>query len=138
LTIFSKERDEHIRHLRQVFERCRKYGISLNSKKSIFGVDEEKLLGHILSNDGVNINPSQVEAIQNIPLPGTKKVFLSFFGKINFIRRFIPNFAEITKPISNLLKKELVLKWNDESREAFKKIKDAISLSLVLMSPDCN
>jgi hypothetical protein len=98
LTIFSKERGEHIHHLRQVFERCRKYGISLNPKKSIFGVDEGKLLGHIISKDGVKIDPSQVESIQNIPLPRCKKVVQSFFGKINFIRRFIPNFAKSPNP----------------------------------------
>jgi hypothetical protein len=48
LTVFSKDRSDHIGHLRQVFERCRKYNISLNPTKSIFGVDEGKLLGHII------------------------------------------------------------------------------------------
>ena len=57
LTIFSKERSDHISHLRQVFIRCRKYGICLNPAKSIFGVDEGKLLGHIISKDGVKVDP---------------------------------------------------------------------------------
>ena len=57
LTAFLKERSDHISHLRQVFIRFRKYGISLNPSKSIFGVDEGKLLGHIISKDGVKVDP---------------------------------------------------------------------------------
>ena len=64
LTIFSKERSDHISHLWQVFIRCRKYGISLNPTKSIFGVDQGKLLGHIISKDGVKIDSERVEAIK--------------------------------------------------------------------------
>jgi hypothetical protein len=55
--VYSKNRSDHISHLTHIFERCRKYGISLNPKKTIFGVDEGKLLGHIISKDGINIDP---------------------------------------------------------------------------------
>jgi hypothetical protein len=113
LTMFSKDRKDHVRHLRQFFYICRKYGIPLNPKKSIFGVDEGKSLGHVVPNEGVTIDPTRIEAIQNIPLSENKKAMQSFFGKINFIRRFIPNFFEITKPISNLLKKDKEFKWDD-------------------------
>ena len=57
LTVFSKERPSHIGHLKQVFERCRNYGISLNPAKFVFGIDEGKILGHIISKDGVKIDP---------------------------------------------------------------------------------
>ena len=67
LTIFSKERPSHIGHLKQVFERCRKYSNSLNPTKSVFGIDEGKLLGHIISKDGVKVDPERIEAIKNIP-----------------------------------------------------------------------
>ena len=73
LTIFSKQRSDHISHLRQVFIRCRKYLISLNPAKSIFGVDEGKLLGHIISKDGVKVNLERVEAIEKVPLPHNLK-----------------------------------------------------------------
>ena len=69
LTVFSKERSDHISHLRQVFIRCRKYGISLNLAKSIFGVDEGKLLGQIIYKYGVKVDPERVEAIKKVPLP---------------------------------------------------------------------
>ena len=73
LTVFSKERSDHMGHLRKVFERCRKFGISLNPAKSGLGVDEGKLLVHIISKDGVKIDPERVEAIKNVPLPHNKK-----------------------------------------------------------------
>lgn len=73
ITVFSKTDEEHFLHLRRVFEKCRKIGISLNPKKILFGLEEGKLLGHIISKDGIKINPSRVEAILKIDPPRNKK-----------------------------------------------------------------
>ena len=73
LTIFSNTDEEHIYHLKILFQRCRKYGISLNPKKSLFSMDEGKLLRHIISNEGIHIDPARVEAIQEIDFPWSKK-----------------------------------------------------------------
>jgi hypothetical protein len=104
LTAISKKRGQHIQHLRTIFQRCREYGISLNPKKSIFGVDKGKLLGHIISKDGISIDPSRIEAIKKIPLPKDKKALQSFFGQINFIRRFILNFVRNREATQSLVK----------------------------------
>ena len=63
INFFSKSRADHPTHLRRVFERCRKYGISLNPKKSIFAVTEGKLLGFVVSKQGINIDPERTQAI---------------------------------------------------------------------------
>ena len=63
LTVFSKKRKNHMEDLRRVLQRCREHGISLNPKKSVFCVTEEKLLGHIVSQEGIKIDPDRVEAI---------------------------------------------------------------------------
>ena len=94
LTVFSGSDDEHLHHLRVVFQRCRKFGISLNPKKSLFAMDEGKLLEHIISKNGICIGPARVEEIQLIDLPQNKKEIQAFNGKTNFLRRFIPNMAE--------------------------------------------
>ena len=73
--------------------RCRKFGISLNPSKSIFGVTRGKLLGHIVSDSGINIDPERITAILNLPAPTSKKEVQYFMGVINFIRRFVPIFA---------------------------------------------
>ena len=107
LTVFSKSNPRHLKHLKKVFERCRKFGISLNPKNSLFDIKEGKLLGHIISKYGVVIDPKRVSAIQSLSLPRHKKEIQSFLGKINFLRRFIPNYAEIVKDITDMLKRTM-------------------------------
>jgi len=63
LTVFSNSDEENLCHLKIVFQSCRKYGISLNPKKSLFSMDEGKILGHIISKEGICIDPARVEAI---------------------------------------------------------------------------
>lgn len=63
ITIFSHSHEEHLHHLKKTFLKCRRYGISLNPKKSNFALKEGKLLGHIVSAEGVKIDPKRVEAI---------------------------------------------------------------------------
>ena len=69
LTVFSKSDQQHLDHLRQVFSKCKKYGISLNPKKSLFGLEEGKLLGHIISKYGMSIDPTRIEVVLQIPHP---------------------------------------------------------------------
>jgi hypothetical protein len=116
VTVYSKNREDHIQHLTQIFERCRKYGISLNPKKTIFGVEEGKLLGHIISQAGIRIDPEWIRAIAQLPLPHNKKAMQSFFGKINFVRKFTPDFAETIKPLQKMIRKDVEFKWDDERK----------------------
>ena len=73
ITVFSQSDDEHLKHLKQTFLKCRKYGLSLNPKKSHFVVQEGKFLGHLFSIDGIRIDPERVKAILKISLPRSKK-----------------------------------------------------------------
>ena len=66
LTIYSHSHHDHLQHLRKVFMKCRRYRISLNPKKSQFELNEGKLLGHIVSDEGVKIDLMRVEAIQKL------------------------------------------------------------------------
>lgn len=136
LTVFSKKREEHAYHLECVLQRCRQQGISLNPKKSIFGVTEGKLLGHIVSKEGIHIDPEQVKAIQQLPLPSSKPGVRSFFGQINFIRKFIPDFSEITKSIVDMMRDNVTFKWSEEGKRAFNQIKSAIADAPTLVYPD--
>jgi hypothetical protein len=103
--VYSKLDEENLQHLRRVFEKCKKFGISLNPKKTLFGLEEGKFLGHIISKDGIKIEPSRIVAIQKLEHPRNIKEFPSFIGKINFLRRFIPNLAECLGNITNIVKK---------------------------------
>jgi ribonuclease HI len=136
LTVFSKSDEDHIIHLKQTFEKCRKFGLSLNPKKSHFAMQEGKLLGHIVSRDGIRIDPKRVEAIETLAIPRNVKEIQSFLGKINFLRRFVPNFAEIVKLITDMLRKNNEVKWTTEAKASFAHIKKVISEAPVLASPD--
>jgi hypothetical protein len=136
VTMFSKSDDEHLWHLRRVFQKCRRFGISLNPKKCLFGLEEGKLLGHIISKEGIKIDPSRIEAILKVEHPRNLKELQSFIGQINFLRRFIPNLVELLRNITNMLKKDIKIKWDSESRQSFEQVKRALTESLVLISPD--
>ena len=83
-------------------------------------------MGHIVSRDGVKIDPTRVHAVQKIPLPKSKKDIQKFLGKINFLRRFVSNYAEIVKEITNMLKKENEVHSTKEARNSFSRIKEAL------------
>eukprot|EP00253_Pinus_taeda_P013363 PITA_13363 len=135
LTPFSKSDPEHLKHLRQVFTTCRKYGISLNPKKSLFGLEEGKLLGHIISKDGIRIDPERIQAILQMPHPRNIKELQAFLGKINFLRRFIPNLAELSRLLNNMLKEDSKVKWTVEANQAFEGITLALTQTPVLTNP---
>jgi hypothetical protein len=73
ITVFSRSDKEHCHHLKKVFLKCRRFGLSLNPKKPLFAMEEGKLLGHIVSTEGVRIDRSRVEAIQALSFPRSKK-----------------------------------------------------------------
>ena len=135
LTPFSKSDQGHLKHLRQIFLICRKYDISLNPTKSLFGLEEGKLLGHIISKDGIRIDPDKIQAILQVPYPRNIKELQAFLGKINFLRRFIPNLAEQIRLLNNMLKKDSKVKWTLEAKQAFEGIKMALTQAPVLTSP---
>jgi hypothetical protein len=132
LTVHSKKRGDHIHHLRIFFEICRLYGVSLNPKKFLFAVTQGKLLGHIVCKEGIDME--RVKVINELNPPTSKKGVQSFFGKINFVRRFVHDYATIVKPINLLLKKEHRFEWTTYTKEAFNSMKEEITTTPVLIS----
>jgi hypothetical protein len=111
VTVFSENKEDHLAHLRSVLQQCHKYDISLNPNKSIFAVEQDKLLRFIVSNEGMIINPERTQVILKLPPPSSKNSMQSFLGQINFVRRFIPNFSEMVRPLQNLIKKDIQYHW---------------------------
>ena len=83
----------------------------MNPNKTIFDVLEGKLLGHIISKTGISIYLERIETISQILLPQNKKGMQSFMGTINFVRRFVHNFAQIVKPLEQMIKQSVQFKW---------------------------
>jgi hypothetical protein len=95
---------EHVELLHMMFEKCRELQISLNLRKCIFCVPHGNLLGHIVCQEGVLVDPAKVVAIVNMLPPTSVKQFFSTLGHIRYYFRFIRRDANITTPMENLLK----------------------------------
>ena len=91
-----------------------KYNLRLNPKKCIFGVTSGKLLGHIVSERGIEVDPDKIKAIQEMPVPKTKKDVREFIGKLEYINRFIAKLTMICDPVFKLLRKNQPIEWNKE------------------------
>ncbi|XP_049394689.1 uncharacterized protein LOC125858980 [Solanum stenotomum] len=117
-------------------EVLRKYNLKLNPAKCAFGVPAGKLLGFIVSRKGIELDPSKIKAIQELPPPKTRKDVMSFLGRLNYISRFIAQSTVICEPIFKLLKKDAATKWTEECQRAFDRIKEYLSNPPVSVPPE--
>jgi hypothetical protein len=136
LPAHSMRRIDHPMHLRAIFVRCRFYRIRLNPHKCVFCVESGRLLGFIVSRHGIRVDPIKVEAILNIPPPSSLRQLQSLQGKANFLRRFIPNYAEITRGFTRLLKKGSEFVWDKTANDAFEALKLSLTKAPLLFPPD--
>jgi hypothetical protein len=132
----SLRRVDHPMHLRAIFVRCRFYRIRLNPHKCVFCVESGRLLGFIVSRHGIRVDPIKVEAILNLPPPSTLRQLQSLQGKENFLRRFIPNYDEITRGFTRLLKKGSEFVWDKAANDAFEALKLSLTKAPLLFPPD--
>ena len=114
-------------HLKKFFDRLRQYNLKLNPAKCAFGVPADKLLGFTVSRRGVELDPSKIKAILELPPRKTKKVVMSFLGRLNQTSRFIAQSTVVCEPIFKLLKKDAPLKWSEECQISFDDIKNYLS-----------
>ncbi|XP_052305620.1 uncharacterized protein LOC127904792 [Populus trichocarpa] len=131
----SKRGEDHVEVLRKLFERLRKYELRLNPAKCSFGVKSGKLLGFVVSDRGIEVDPDKVRAIQAMSSPKTEKEVRGFLGRINYIARFIAQLTTTCEPIFRLLRKKNPGTWNEECEEAFNKIKHYLQNPPLLVPP---
>ena len=89
-----------------------------------FGVRSGKLLGFIVSGKGIEVDSAKVKEIQEMSAPRTEKDVRGFLGRLNYIAQFISHLSATCKPIFKLLKKDQVVKWNNDCQITFDKIKE--------------
>ncbi|XP_038996868.1 uncharacterized protein LOC120121584, partial [Hibiscus syriacus] len=131
----SQTGEEHVKVLRKLFLRLRKYQLKLNPTKCTFGATSGKLLGFVVSENGIEIDPDKVKAILELPPPMTQKEVRGFLGRLNYIARFISQLTEKCDPIFRLLRKQNPGEWDDSCQECFDRIKSYLITAPVLMPP---
>ncbi|MCO5573425.1 hypothetical protein L7F22_027196 [Adiantum nelumboides] len=136
MIVFSKLEAELMEHLRVVFEMLRKEKSVVNGKKSDFFMEEIHFLGHIVSKDGVRMDPAKIKAIQEWPEPVNLHEVCSFLGLCSYSRRFIRFFTEIATPLHDLTCKGVVFWFGERQQQAFKLLKEKLTKETVLVFPD--
>ncbi|XP_070008292.1 uncharacterized protein [Nicotiana sylvestris] len=134
--VTKQKQFDHVRDLRKFFQRLCRYNLKLNLAKCAFVVPSGKLLGFIVSRRGIELDPSKIKAIQELPPPRNKTGVMSVLGRLNYIIRFITQLTTTCEPIFKLLKKDVAVKGTDECQEAFDKIKGYLSNPPVLVLPE--
>ena len=135
MIVKSQGRADHLAALQRFFERIRQFGLRLNPKKCTFGVTSGKLLGHIVSESGIEVDREKTKAILDMPAPRTEKEIRGFLGRLQYISRFIARLTDICEPIFCLLRKNQPTVWNDDCQRTFEKIKECLLSPLVLVPP---
>lgn len=139
LLVASTSSEEHLNHLRLLFQRLSQHGIVINAMKSEFGVSALDFLGHRLDACGIRPLPSKVKAIHEFPRPTSITKLRQFLGFINFYRRFLPNCARLVQPLETLLTKTSrntpILPWNESLDQTFGDIKTALAEASLLLHP---
>jgi hypothetical protein len=136
LLIYSNDRETHDKILLEVFNRIDTYQLKVNPKKIEILKAEVKFLGHILSAEGIRMDPEKLSAIEDWEFPSTVKAMQSFLGLCNYYRMFIARFGEIAAPLFDLTKKDKSWKVTEKETQAFLKLKDCFKKEVILVEPD--
>lgn len=136
IIVTSKTFEDHISHLKDVFRRLRQAKLKINPDKCNFFKREIRYLGHVVCENGIKTDPDKIAAITNMSPPKNIKDVRRFLGITSWYRRFVPNFAKLSQPLTSLLKKGKHFKWTDEQKTAFEELKRRLTESPVLACPD--
>ena len=119
ILIYSKNEEEHAEHLRIVLQRLREHKLYAKFNKCDFWLTEVQFLGHIISKDGISVDPGKIQDILNWKAPTSIPEIRSFLGLAGYYRRFVPDFSKIARPMTELLKKGVKFVWDDKCEQAF-------------------
>lgn len=144
LLVFSSTFDEHLVRLAKVFERLENHGLKLNGKKCQLFQSSVRHLGHIVSREGVSVDPDKTVRIREWPIPTSVQQLRSFLGLASYYRRFVSGFSKVAEPLHALTRKEeekagnrrQAFCWSDEADKAFVSLKEALCSAPVLGYPD--
>ena len=135
IIIYSKNMNDHEKHLQSVFDRLREAGLELKPTKCVFGLKEVKLLGFILNKEGIKADPEKMQAINEMSPPNSVKYVRRFLGMCSYFKGCLRGYAEKSVPLVELTRKHERFEWTDRRQKAFDDLKQLLVSSHVMTAP---
>ncbi|XP_057760830.1 uncharacterized protein LOC130981242 [Arachis stenosperma] len=136
ILVYSKSEEEHAEHLRTVLQILRDRKLYAKLSKCEFWKSEVKFLGHVVSKQGIAVDPAKVEAVMNWERPTSVSEIRSFLGLAGYYRRFIKGFSQLALPLTKLTRKDTPFIWTPECEESFQALKHRLTTAPVLVLPE--
>ena len=136
IIIFNSNELEHLEHLEEVFHRLRKADLKMKCSKCDFFKSKIHYLGHLLSAEGIRPLPNKLDCIRNMPAPKDMKEIKQFLGLMGYYRKFVPRFADISRPLTTLTKKGMKFEWTPACQRSFNLLKETLCCEPILKYAD--
>ena len=137
ILVYSQDRESHDAHLRVVLETLRKEQLYVKLSKCEFWLNEVSFLGHIVSKEGIRVDPKKIEVVVEWKPPGNVIEVRSFLGLAGYYRRFVKGFSMTAAPMMRLLQRNVKYKWSEKFQRSFKKLKEFLTEAPVFTQPTC-
>ena len=135
ILVYSKSLGEHELHLTKVLQTLKEHALYAKLSKCEFWFNQVAFLGHIVSRDGISVDPAKIEAVTKWSRPMSVTEIWSFLGLAGYYRRFVEGFSSIAMPMTRLLKKESKFEWDDKCERSFQELKCRLTTAPVLTIP---
>jgi hypothetical protein len=134
IIVFSNTWEEHLKHLDEVLTRLNKSNFKVKLEKCQFACETVKFLGHVISRDGIHPDPDKIAKIKDTPAPKNVTSLQRFLGLCNYYRKFVKDFAEIARPLYDLVGSTKTWNWTSECDAAFNNLKEALTSEPVMVT----
>ncbi|CAL2270599.1 unnamed protein product [Prunus armeniaca] len=135
-SVFGDSFDGCLTNLTLILKRCIETNLVLNWEKCHFMVKQGIVLGHIVSEKGIEVDKSKIGLVRHLPSPTSVREVRSFLGHAGFYRRFIKDFSKISTPLCRLLQKDVSFMFDDECEKAFNHLKELLTTAPIIVPPD--
>ncbi|XP_070677839.1 uncharacterized protein [Malus domestica] len=135
-SVFGDSFDSCLHNLSLILKRCVETNLVLNWEKCHFMVKQGIVLGHIISEKGIEVDKSKIDLVRHLPSPTSVREVRSFLGHAGFYRRFIKDFSKIAQPLCRLLQKEVAFAFTKECTASFNQLKELLTTAPIIVPPD--
>lgn len=135
ILIHSTSMEEHEQHLLIVLGTLREHQLYAKFSKCEFWLDRVAFLGHVISEEGIVVNPSNVEVVRNWKRPKTITKVRSLLGLVGYYRKYVEGFSRIALPLTRLIRKGEKFEWSEACEHSFNELKKRLTSALVLAMP---